>query len=361
MEFSYEIKNSVGDLWNNTLIKNKSATIFQTKNWAKIYEKTYGSKPFFIYVYDNSNEIVGQLLCISHYQYYWNKQNFLNRLNQKIDFGNMLSWKYGPVIHNENNLEQILSEIIKAINEIIKKNRVVLVKGTEPPSSKSLLKNFFKKNEYEIKSWATYVLKLKPNLIDLDQLDKSTRYDIRKAEQNKLEFEVLNQENSSEIFSKLKSDVLYNDPNFHTEYDLDFFESHKKFLLKENMEKIFVAKKDGKPIAALRNMIFNNYAIQHSIATPSSFKNLQTGSFITWNAIKWSLDNDLKYYDMGGVNPNPISNKEKGIDFYKSKWGGEKIVYSTFIKISDNLRYKISKLLSDPNVLQRRLRKIFPS
>ena len=51
---------------------------------------------------------------------------------------------------------------------------------------------------------------------------------------------------------------------------------------------------------------------------------------------------------MSGVNPEPSSKKEARIDFFKSKWGGEKYDYLTFMKILDKQKAKISFALQDP-------------
>jgi len=66
---------------------------------------------------------------------------------------------------------------------------------------------------------------------------------------------------------------------------------------------------------------------------------------LTWNSIKWAIENKTNLFDLGGANPAPKSEKEKGIDHYKSKWNG--IEYNTFnfIKVIDKKRSKISGLL----------------
>ena len=35
----------------------------------------------------------------------------------------------------------------------------------------------------------------------------------------------------------------------------------------------------------------------------------------------------MRYYDLAGFNPNPISEKERGIEKFKRKWGGKKYDY----------------------------------
>ena len=62
----------------------------------------------------------------------------------------------------------------------------------------------------------------------------------------------------------------------------------------------------------------------------------------------------MKYltYDMGGINPSPENDKEKSINFYKSKWGGKKVYYMKFTKVLDAGKWKISAVLKDPRKIR---------
>ncbi|RZD45866.1 MAG: hypothetical protein CXT78_04800 [Thaumarchaeota archaeon] len=44
---------------------------------------------------------------------------------------------------------------------------------------------------------------------------------------------------------------------------------------------------------------------------------------LKWSIIKWGINNNMKYYNLSGINPNPESKKEEGIFRYKKKWGGK--------------------------------------
>ena len=51
---------------------------------------------------------------------------------------------------------------------------------------------------------------------------------------------------------------------------------------------------------------------------------LYSQDLMKWKIIEWGIENKQKYFDLTGFNPNPISEKEKGILRYKKKWGGKK-------------------------------------
>ena len=61
---------------------------------------------------------------------------------------------------------------------------------------------------------------------------------------------------------------------------------------------------------------------------------------------------------MGGANPNPQSQKEKKIDFYKSKWGGQETPYLIITKKIKEKDTKIISLLSHRNNTAKKIMKI---
>ena len=96
--------------------------------------------------------------------------------------------------------------------------------------------------------------------------------------------------------------------------------------------------------------------IQHGVVTSNDTP--VAGSFLTWKTIEWGIDNGFKNYDMGGVNPNP-NNKEKGIEFFKSKWTGKRDDYVILTKVLKRSNYGISKILQDPKKISTKLREKF--
>ena len=61
---------------------------------------------------------------------------------------------------------------------------------------------------------------------------------------------------------------------------------------------------------------------------------------------------------MGGFNPIPTSEKETNIDFYKSKWGGEKYDFGIYTKILDKTKFKILTGLKEPRRAMKEITRI---
>jgi len=354
MNFKIEISNVVNDEeWNNCLMRNKASTAYQIPQWSKIYQGAYGSIPVFLSVKNSDREIVGQLSAMIHNRLFWTNSNIiLKTLGSKFHLRTTLSWYYGPIIHDKNHQEEIMSIILNGLDKIAKENNVTMIRGSSPPLLDYSTEISFHQHGYDIQNWATYVTDLRINTNDFyDSLNKKIRYDIRKSEKNELSFEVSDKELSSKEFSQLKWDANKKTGR-KTKIDPIFGNLRWNNLNKNNYGKLFMARYRGKPIGGIYCIMFNKNVIQHSVVN-SPKKELDAGTILTWNVLKWFIKNELSTFDMGGVNPLPINAKEKQIDFYKSKWGGKKLEYNWYTKIINKARVKFSSVLKNPKKLVR--------
>ena len=79
-------------------------------------------------------------------------------------------------------------------------------------------------------------------------------------------------------------------------------------------------------------------------------KNLQGGSFLLWNVLRWGMAEKNKTFDVAGINPNPVNNKEKKIAYFKAKWNGEKKEYCIYSKTFRQTKSKIYSLLTKAKI-----------
>ena len=73
-------------------------------------------------------------------------------------------------------------------------------------------------------------------------------------------------------------------------------------------------------------------------------ENLYSQDLIKWKIIEWGIENKMKYYDLAGFNPNPISKKEEGIIQFKKKWGGQIHQYYRILDQPSNYTKIIRKI-----------------
>lgn len=351
MDFKIEISKDVNeDQWNLDLIKNGSATVYQIPQWSNIYKESYNSRPFFITVKNAKNETVGQLSIIIHDDIFWTNSNTFSKiLGIKMKLRTVLNWFYGPIIHDEDNYQKILSLILNGLDKISRDNNVIMIRGSVPPQTKNNNDQQFIEHGYEKQNWATYITNIEQNEEKFyNDLNKSTRYDIRKSEKNGLEFVIADDVSLAIEFSKLK-DMSRRENGEKSSINEKFIKKRWKNLNENKFAKLFIAKYKGDVIAGVYCIFLNGNVIQHSVV--NSQKNLEAGTFLTWNIIKWCIKNKMKTFDVAGVNPNPMNNKEKQINYYKSKWNSKKNNYSIYEKILNKRKIKMATLLKNPKII----------
>jgi len=352
-EYSYEVDSKE---WNDKLLENKASTIYQTNYWQEIYKQAYDSKPVFITVRKQDGEIVGQLSGVIHKNFFWENTNPLSsligkNLNLRITF----NWFYGPIIHDFNYQKEITSEILSCIDKVSIENNVSMIRGISSPLGEGFSNESFKDFNYRIEPWATYITNLNETSDKFyESLNKTTRYDIRKSEKQELKFEIANSKKDYDEFNELKIEAK-NKAGQKVKSNPRFFDIHRELLFKNEFEKLFIVKHDGIIIGGLLGIIFNGNIIQHGVGI-SINTDLLAGPFLTWNSLKYAINEKYSTFDLGGVNPFPVYSKEKNIDFYKSHWGGKKFNYSIYTKILDKKKVMLSSLLKNPKNVSKKLK-----
>lgn len=352
MTLSVEIKNSVGNEWNQNLLRSSYSTSFQTSQWCDLYKNSFQSKPFFIIIKDESEKIVGQLATLLHKNYNWRDSNLTKFVGKKMNLGLSLEWERGPIIHNDEMMEEISKQIFLCLDKICVSNNVSNIRGTSPTNSNISQFPFSKIDLVKI-PWSTYITKLKNKDELFNSFDKKTRYDIRKSEKSNLEFTIVKEKSDFIDYVKLK---LNSTGNIGLKNYPDFFDHHWKLLHTNQLEHLFVAKFEGEIVSGILCSTFNGNMIQHGVVTSNDVP--LSGTFLTWKTIQWGIDNEFSTYDMGGVNPSP-NEKEKRIEFFKSKWSGQKDDYLILTKILKKSNYGISKILQDPNKIRTKFKQKF--
>lgn len=352
-DFEIEVHHTVnGEEWDKKLSDNRMSTAFQISRLNEFYQ-SYGSKPIFVLVKDSNKKIVGQLSAVIFDKIYWSDSNIISKsIGHMFNLRRILTWSYGPIIHDQKHSEEIVTKIFETLDKISINNKVVMIKGSFHPFFLRISDRLFKQFNYKITMGATYIIDLQDNDDVYNKLDKKTRYDIRKSEESELEFVVTNDRKSLDDFTKLKiQEKIRYDEKTKSE-SMEHNDSRWKYLCKDGYEKIFLAYFKGEPVAGILNTIFNGYVIQKRVSIGSKTQSI-AGTFLTWNTIKWCMEQKYAIYDMGGINPNPINDRERSIAFYKSKWGGKKVRYVELTKLIDPMKWKISSILKNPKKLSK--------
>lgn len=354
MNFEVCVSDNIDQVeWNQALKQNKNSMTYQTSNWQKMFYGVYGSKPFFISVLNSNSKIVGQLAGVIHQKWFWRDANIFSKIiGNRLGLGTLIHWFYGPIIHDKSHQDEIISKMLLSIEKIAEENNVVMIRGISPPLETNLSNSSFENFGYDLNTGATFIIDLKQGVENLyNSLKKDTRYYIRKSEKLDLNFEVVNQRKVLDEFKNLKITALKKEGGRRVLNDPTFYDKHWELLHNEGFEQLFVARKETTNMGGILTLPFNNNIIQHALANAPDTDLI--GTFLTWNTIKWAIENKFSTFDFAGVNPNPQTQKEKGIYFYASKWGGKMYKYSIYTKIPNKLKFKISSGLKNPSKLSQ--------
>lgn len=348
MSFNVKISPTVNDSeWNDDLAKNPGSTIYQNTIWQKLYRESFDSIPIFITVTDKIGTVVGQLACLIHNKMLWRESNSLTRkIGSKLELGAELWWYHGPIIHDEDNSNEILSIILSSVDQIAKENNVGIIRGISPPLTTQFPSKIFQNLGYKLDPRLTFVIDLTQNLDDLyNSLKKDTRYYIRKSEKEDYEFDLAKEMDDMVNFQDLKSETKKREGKHHFRSP-HFWENHWKIMQNNGYEELLLARSNGKIEGTILTLFFNGNSIQHALSN-SPDKDL-VGTFLTWNTLKWAQKMKFRTFDFAGVDPSPKTKKEKGIYFYAEKFGGKKYEYFSYTKIVDRKKYYVSSGLKNP-------------
>ena len=179
--------------WDNLLMKIPHSTAFQMSCNYEPYKIAFGSIPLYVTVEDSTGKILGQLLAVQHFQNFTRESDsFIQSLTSKLNIGSIINWHYGPIIHDNERSEEIIKNILEALDKFCIENKVLLIKGSSPIDSKTEHQNCFTKHQFQNTAWDTWITSLKPELNSIyDSLHNKTRYDVRKGEKANLVFEIV--------------------------------------------------------------------------------------------------------------------------------------------------------------------------
>ena len=184
----------------------------------------------------------------------------------------------------------------------------------------------------------TFVLDLAPPLDELrKKLDQKWRNQLNRAEKNNLA--VVQGSGSSEYLEFLR---LYREmwkrKRFDTTVDVDEFRRICEDLPARLKMRILICLHQSVPVSSIVCSAIGNTGVYLLGATIGNGLQVKAAYLLQWTMIKWLKDNGLRYYDLGGIDPelNP------GVYHFKSGLSGRDV---TRIAPFDSCESPLSSLL----------------
>ena len=323
---SCEVNDIADPRWNKRLLDASLGSIHKTNEFAMFTKEVFNRKPQFLQFLIPNGEIVGQLLLFEYPRFKKNEisKKFITKITGKED--KILRWKYGPIIFKPNLVDDICESLYGFCAKQKKQQKTIVI-GTEFPLLAESLKNFEK--PFIKNTWATFLINLSENLeVIWEKMDKhSAQKNIKRSENRGVTISEITEKDLITIFDLIKK--YKEETKTNTEEKVEDVKKMWHYLHNIGMHG-FLAFYDNEPIGGIMASSFNGYINEFGVArTPKDSENkLYSQDLLKWHIIKWGKSQNLKYYDLTGVNPNPSNQKEKGIYRYKQKWGGKLVNYN---------------------------------
>lgn len=367
--YKYKILDKVEHKeWNSKIKENKLAVFFQNSEF--LNSKSSYRFPLFIYIYNETGDVKGQLglrIVKSQHAYSTSKLQKYTQIISKL--GNRGTWVFGPIIHEKEPelRSKIIQKMILALEEIEKKHNLMIIDGYSPPEDnidESYVKEFLD-NGYSIKKFITFRINLSKSIDEIwKNIDKSARNDIGRASRCNVVAKEIQKKDELKGFNELAKEWAKTKgieiKNPHEELEKDWRD------YKNGIQKFFLAYENGRLISGLRLGCFNGISYIHQVLNAYSKASSLGGPLLTWYTIKWAKKNNMRIYDVSGVEATTESNKNdkkfqeqwSGLTKYKKKWGGEVIPYYHFLKVRKKRSQKLFRVLTHPDRYYQNFKKI---
>lgn len=296
--------------WNKVALESHNATYAHTWEWKEILEKEFGVESLHLLAEDKG-EIVGI------YPGFLSplKTKFLKKFKVFYSPFN-LTWDYGGPCTLPNVDPKVLEELVISMEKFASKKDAISLRVS--PFEGDALKNIFISHNYRVSPRLTSIIDLSKSKEELwRSIQKRTRKYTTKAEKSGVSMIECKDENSLRDAYKAIFNLHTRKNAFLPPYS--FFELLYNILKPKKMIRVRTANIDNKVIGGDILLCFKDTVVERYRGVYSESLNLKPYHIMVWTAIEESKEQGYKYYDLGTMPPD----KDSGIYFFKSKWGGE--------------------------------------
>lgn len=318
-----EIINPIIDheLWDHLISAHSNATVFHTSAWAKVLNKTYNHRPFYLQL-KNKNEKTSLLPIMEV------NSPILGRRGVCLPFSDLCR----PLYRNDADL-------------------IVIKDFVENLAAKRKWKYFeLRDDAFSVPDSTTSEEPVAPTFLshELDlsigcerlfaNFSSSTRRALRKSEKSQLEVRIECTENAMQNFFKLHT--LTRRRHGLPPQPYRFFHNIHKELIDKGLGFVVSAfqKKKDQPIAASVFLNYEKRAIYKFGASDEKEWNLRPNNLVMWESIKHLIETGNERLHFGRTIPN-----QDGLRRFKLSWGVEEKIIKY---IQFTCRYRIWKTAS---------------
>lgn len=337
------ILNPSREEWNRFVAAQPGATIYQSYEWGEI-RRAHGWDPIYLALTDGKEWMAAALI-----------------LTKRIP-GNLGTIFYSPRGPIAKNWEGVVPQLRDAARTLARE-RNALFWRIEPPttvddleSAKELSKAGFSSILQEWSYWNRPKYEMQLNIAEgetaaFGKLTSKIRTKVRHASKRGVVIEEGCGEQDLESFYRLLQDTGMK--KRIPVRRLDYFQTLYQIFVKSGMGRLFIARKEGAPVAAGLTVRFGSMATLLYLSNDYSMQ--RAGWAVQWEMLRWAMAQGCTIYDFGGTGTTyPPQETDKGYGVYQFKqsfgaqiirWYGyadyvyAPVRYAAFRLIENNLPY----------------------
>jgi len=278
--------------WNNLLISTPGYSFFHTSNWADVLQKSYGYRPIYFTIFGEDHLL--NLLPIMEV-----KSFLTGRRGVSLPFSDYCE----PIVADKAQFQEVFAAAVAFGKK--QKWRYLEFRGGEP---------FFQ----GVHPYAWYY----GHTLDLAEgpqklfagLRYNMRYDIKKAEKEKIDVAISASPAAVKAFCRLNA-ITRRDHGLPSQPHR-FFQCMYDNIISQGRGFIVMASWRGTVIAANVYFTFGDQVIHKYGASDRAYQSLQATKLVMWEAIKWSCEKRFQSLSFGRTEP-----ENEGLMQFKAGWG----------------------------------------
>ena len=293
--------------WDKFVKSHPLGTVYHTSDWQQLIRRTYGYKPCYLIIRDNSGNIKAGMPLFQ-----------IGKRDTDSHMSSLPGAQFcNPLLSDADDLENFISHVLGLIRYVRIKYFELKLSATFPIQKKG--------NWPVIDDYSTYILDINRPLDKIySTFHKSCiQRPIKKLSKFGLRMIKGNSENDVNIFYDLHLHMRRKYGLIPLPYK--FFLFMWQIMSKRQLIDILHAEHKGKIISSIILLKFKDTVIYEYGASDTSMFHLHPSHFLLWEAIKNAKAEGYNLFDFGRT-----SSENKGLSEFKLRWGTKQMALSYY-------------------------------
>ncbi|MBM3278753.1 MAG: GNAT family N-acetyltransferase [Candidatus Handelsmanbacteria bacterium] len=326
--------------WNDAALRDRQARVQQSFQGAAIRHGAEGIRPLFLTAHLDQ-QVVGQLLLSQGFVHpdllQWCEPLLRTRLCR--NWWGVYRWIGGPLVAEEDAYPAVLRQMLHYLDLRARDEGILAICDATPGFHSPHLAAeeeaaIFADLGFTRREQATMVLDLGPDLDSLWRgLSRDARQKVQKAERLGIRVvEAHTEEGIRRYYSVRRENSRRNGVRCP---HLKGILAAGPVYLAHDMGKVFLTEYEGRVLSGQMLVHFNGYVQLAGICLSDYAweQGLPANDLMQWHLIRWGRESGKRSVDWSGYTPDPTTDKERGINTFKGKWGGRVIRYGVYDKV----------------------------